>query len=403
MALTPTTADAVLKEDYQPVVREQLNQGIAFLQQIEKNDKDFEGRRAVLALHVSRNSGVGARAAGGTLPTAGQQGYAEQRVPVYRNYGRGQIDGGVIKQMRSDKGSFVRAVESETRGIVNDLKRDYSRQIFGTADGVIASTGLTSNSTTINLASTTSTTQLRQLDVGASLDIGTVASPTAQSTANAIASVDVTNKRITVTSAVTTTAAHKVFRTGSGGSGASQKEVTGLQAIVSDAGTLHNIDPASYPVWKSSVSGNSGSNRALTETLMATVAQNVEIDSGEAPSLCVTSPGVFRSFANLQTSLKRFNDTVDLKGGYKGLSFAAGGSPVDVVWDRDAPANQMYFINPSHVTHFVMSDWEFMEEDGAVLNRVSNQDAYEFTLFKYAELTTDRRNSHGLLYDITEA
>ena len=123
MALTPTTADAVLKEDYQPVVREQLNQGIAFLQQIEKNDKDFEGRRAVLALHVSRNSGVGARAAGGTLPTAGQQGYAEQRVPVYRNYGRGQIDGGVIKQMRSDKGSFVRAVESETRGIVNDLKR----------------------------------------------------------------------------------------------------------------------------------------------------------------------------------------------------------------------------------------------------------------------------------------
>ena len=85
------------------------------------------------------------------------------------------------------------------------------------------------------------------------------------------------------------------------------------------------------------------------------------------------------------------------------MSFAAGGSPVDVVWDRDAPANQMYFINPSHVTHFVMSDWEFMEEDGAVLNRVSNQDAYEFTLFKYAELTTDRRNSHGLLYDITEA
>ena len=45
MALTPTTADAVLKEDYQPVVREQLNQGIAFLQQIEKNvGKSKNGR-----------------------------------------------------------------------------------------------------------------------------------------------------------------------------------------------------------------------------------------------------------------------------------------------------------------------------------------------------------------------
>lgn len=403
MALTPTTADAVLKEDYQPVVREQLNQGIAFLQQIEKNDKDFEGRRAVIALHVSRNSGVGARAAGGTLPTAGEQGYAEQRVPVYRNYGRGQIDGGVIKQLRSDKGSFVRAVESETRGIVTDLKRDYSRQLFGTSDGVIASTGLTSNSTLVNLAGTVSTTQLRQIDTNALIDIGTVASPTAIATATKVSAVDTANKTITVAAAVSTTAAHKIFRTGSGGSGASQKEITGLQTIVSDAGSLHNIDPATYSVWKSTVAANGGINRSLTETLMATVVQDVEIASGEAPSLAVTSPGVFRAFANLQTSLKRFNDTVDLKGGYKGLTFAAGGAPINIVWDRDAPANRIFFFNPKHITHFVMSDWEFMEEDGAVLNRVSNQDAYEFTLFKYAELTSDQRNSHGLLSDITEA
>jgi hypothetical protein len=50
-----------------------------------------------------------------------------------------------------------------------------------------------------------------------------------------------------------------------------------------------------------------------------------------------------------------------------------------------------------------MSDWEFMEEDGSVLFRVSNSDAYEATLFKYAELATDQRNTHGLIKDITEA
>ena len=67
MALTLTTADSALKEDYQPAIREQLNNEIMMLAQIESNSTDVEGRRAVLSLHVSRNSGVGPRAEGGTF------------------------------------------------------------------------------------------------------------------------------------------------------------------------------------------------------------------------------------------------------------------------------------------------------------------------------------------------
>ena len=67
---TLTTADASLKEDYQPAIREQLNQENKFLAQLEKNTKDVEGRRAVLSLHVTRNSGVGARTEGCLLYTS---------------------------------------------------------------------------------------------------------------------------------------------------------------------------------------------------------------------------------------------------------------------------------------------------------------------------------------------
>lgn len=406
MALTPTTADSVLKEDYQPIVREQLNQKIPFLQQIEKNDKDFEGRRAVLALHVTRNAGIGARAAGGTLPTAGNQAYVEERVPVYRNYGRGQIDGSTIRHMKSDKGSFLRAIESETKGVTNDLKRDYNRQLFGDGTGAITGAcALSSNSTLVTFGTTVTATQIRQLEVGMLVDIGTVAAPTAATSANAITAVNSATPSITVTTALTAATTHFVFRSGNGGAlaGTTQREITGIQAIVSDAGTLFNVNPSTYPVWKSTVSSNSGTNRALSENLMATVVNNVEIANGEAPNLAVTSAGVFRSFAALQTSLKRFNDKVDLAGGWKGLTFSAGGSPVNLVWDRDAPENRIWFLNGSNLTHFVMSDWEFMEEDGAVLNRVTDLDAYEFVLFKYSELATDKRNAHGLLADITES
>jgi hypothetical protein len=50
-----------------------------------------------------------------------------------------------------------------------------------------------------------------------------------------------------------------------------------------------------------------------------------------------------------------------------------------------------------------MSDWEFMDDDGAILNRVANTDAYEATLYIYSELATDARNAHAAVRDLTSA
>jgi len=134
MGATKTTADAALKEDYQPAVREQINNDIPILTYVEKNTKDTDGRRAVLSLHVTRNSGIGSRAEGGTLPTAGNQGYAEERVSLKYHYGRIQLTGPLMRAADTDKGAFERALDSETKRVVNDLKRDLNRQVWGTSD-----------------------------------------------------------------------------------------------------------------------------------------------------------------------------------------------------------------------------------------------------------------------------
>ena len=138
---------------------------------------------------------------------------------------------------------------------------------------------------------------------------------------------------------------------------------------------------------------------------MAQVVQDINIRSGTWPTLAICHHGVFRAYANLLLGLKRFNNTVSLKGGYSaGIPFiGGGGNEIPVVTDRDAPANSMYFVNTEHLTEFQASEWEFMDEDGAVLSRVSGVDAYEFILFKYMELATDQRNTHGKLTDITSA
>ncbi len=63
----------------------------------------------------------------------------------------------------------------------------------------------------------------------------------------------------------------------------------------------------------------------------------------------------------------------------------------------------MFGLNTTRLIEFYSSDWEWMDQDGAVLSRVPNVDAYEATLFKYAEFATDARNAHFKLVDLTEA
>ncbi len=405
MALNLTAADSALKEDYQPAIREQLNQEIMMLNQIEQNTRDVEGRRAVLSIHTGRNSGVGARAEGGTLPTAGSQQYKEERVTLKYNYGRIKVTGPVIRAMKSDSGSFVRAIESEVSGVVMDLKRDVNRQIFNDSNGAIAQCA--SESAKVYTLTTPTATQLRQLEVGSLVDVGTVTNPTLRVTAGTVSSVDTALGTVTLDKDPATgsvDASDFIFRSGaknttSGGT----HELIGLQAIVNNSGTLYNIDPTVVTLWKSTVNGNSGTDRAATDNLFETVIDDIGLESGTSPNFIVTTVGVRRNYASQLKAQKRFTDTTTLKGGFSALTVDAGNVSLPLATDRDCPNNKAFLLNTDHIMQHASSDWEFMDEDGSVLSRVSGEDAYEAVLFKYHELTTDRRNVHGRIDDLSES
>lgn len=409
MALTLSLADAALKEDYQPELREQLNNAFPFLSQIESTSKNVEGRRAVLSLHTGRNSGTGSRAEGGTLPTAGSQGYTEERVGLKYLYGRMQINGPVIRAMMSDSGSFVRAVESETKGLYNDLYFNYSRQIFNDSTQSIAQCGTTTSATLVVLAADTTAVQMRQFFVGQVVDIGTTGSPSTVVSGATISAVDKTASppTITIDSSVTTSSSHYVTVSGSAGN-----EITGLREIVAEDGTLFNVNPSSVPVWKSyrsqGASGgsgfNSGTNRNATSLVFETAIDEIGIESGKAPNLIVTSHGVIRNYAaQLQGQRRYMGSDMDLKAGFSNVVVSAGAVTLPLMAERFAPANAAFIVNTDELCEHKSSDWEFMQEDGAVLNRVPNADAYEATMFRYSELTTSQRNAHGVVEDLTES
>lgn len=410
MTQTRTTADAVLKDFYLPAVRNVLNSEVFLLSQLEMNSEDVEGRAAVLSINTGRNHGVGARAELGTLPAAGRQGYSEQRVSLKYNYGSIKISGPLMRSMGTDRGSFTRPLQSETTGVIRDLKNDVNRQVYGDGTGAIVPISGANTGAVVPIANAT-TTQIRQLEEGMVIEIGTVAEAAAgTATAAVIDSVQVAAKTVTLTATVTTTSSDFIFRAGAGSTaGAAQKELTGLEAIVADSGTLFNIDPTSVSKWASYQDDNSGTNRAVAETMFTKAAMEVNIRSGESIDLWVTTDGVHRGVANLLTSLKQFPSTNQLKSGYTGLDMGSvsqgnsGSQEVTLTYDKDCTGNTAYGLTTKRLQQYRMSDWEFMEEDGSVLSRVSGQDAYEATLFCYHEVATDARNAHAVIKDLTES
>jgi hypothetical protein len=408
MPLTRQTADSVLKEFYLPGIRNTLNYETFLLSQVETNSEDIEGRRAVLSIRTSRNSGIGARAEMGTLPAAGQQGYSEERVPLKYNYGRILLSGPMMKSMGSDRGSFTRALQSETEGVTNDLKNDVNRQLYGTSDGVVLTLSATAAGNTATILNPTPT-QLQQIGVNMIIDIGTTANPIATAQARTITSVNpVAGTFVFSGAAVAINASDKVFRSGAGGTGAGQQEVTGLQTQINNTGVLWNIDPNVVgPQWQSYVDSTGG---PVAEKAFIKAQQQVAINSGSQLNLWVTDAGVHRNVALLLTSLKRFPTTTELRGGYSALDMSsvgqgrAGAQTVSMFYDKDCPSGTAFGITTSRFNWYRMSDWEFMQEDGAVLARLvgaNGQDAYEGTLFCYAEMATDGRNSHAVLTGLT--
>ena len=413
MALDFSAASAALKQDYQPAIREQINNSIMLLNQIETNTNDVEGAEAQLSLHTGRNTGVGARGESGTLPTAGQQAYTAAKIPVKFNYGRMQVTGPVIEGMKSNRGSFTRAIDSESKGIVSDLKRDVNRQCYTPSNAVIAQV--------VSVASQVVTfateAEVRRQEVGQKMDFydGDFAS---DDTNEVIVSRDISAKTVTYTGLSGVDAGDFVVRSGTtmGGAAVTSKatedntqEIHGLEDIVTDGtGTaasdglahpwLHGIDGSATTIWQSYESAVSA---APTDSVFETALDEVNLASGEDVDLIVTSHKAARAYAATLKSQKRFSNTVELKGGFSAITVQSSRGEVALWAERDCLDNVAFLLNTDCLTHWVMSDWSFMDRDGAVLNRVANTDAYEATLYKYHEFGTDHRNRHGVLTSLT--
>lgn len=398
-----TTVDNILKEVYEPGINDQLQSEAKASKRIERSSEGIEhrtnGKYVRFAVRTKRNHGMGARSEGEALPVARTQSYSDTQVKLKYLYGSIELTGQTFELADKDFQAFATVLDQEVNGMKEGLAKDENRQVFGDGSGKLATaTGAGTTTTFV-------TTDGRFLEEDMYVDI--YQSGGTERVFNAtISSVVESSGTYTVTfspaAAVATASGDYIVRDGS-----LNKEPNGLANIIAATGVLHNINPATVGVWKSVIHANGGTPRSLTENLMIKLEDAIRIKGGGKPTVIFTSLGVRRAYFELLKAERRVVNTKEYTGGFTGLGFVTDNGETPVVSDVDAPPGEMQFVNEKELTMYQAGPWSFMNRDGSNWQRKIDSsgtyDAYQATLYKYAELATHRRNAHGRLDDITES
>jgi hypothetical protein len=388
-------------------LHEQLRDKNPALQLIESSAANItrNGKEVIFDTHIGRNQGIGARGVREKLPTAGAQKYKQAHLYLTNLYGSIEVDGQLFEQAAEDYQAFINVVDMEITGLKRDLAVDLNRQVYGNGTGSLAVIVDQPSGTTLEVDST------HWLQVGMTIDIADPTSGVKQQSGDAstieITAINETTKVITVTGTLGTFTsainADDIIVRSSNGVNNFGKEWTGLSAIVSATGALHEIDPATDPIWAATEKtlGSVGTPGTLTELDLINLVQSVDKQGGDV-DVMLASPGVFNAYWNLLQGLRQFTNGATLTGGQRAFSFDALGKPIKFVSDYAAPKGSLYALSSKELVVNRKKDWSWMDRDGSMWSRVADTDAYEARYYQYSQLGTYRRNAHAVMSNIAE-
>jgi hypothetical protein len=384
----------ILKVHYEGPIAKNIQDETVLTQRIESSSKGVThragGKYVDFPILVGKNQGISFRQENETLGAPGRSRSKEVQVPLYYGYGRARIQGQIFEIAESDMDAFVEAVDNEMSVLKMSVGKDQNRIFYGSGTGNLAtiqSTG-TLNTVTVDDA--------YWLEIDAVVDVVTISTGAVVAAARNITAVDYTAMTVTFDGAAAAVSAGLQMFTRAGNYAAgTQREPSGLDRMANNSVNLFGVND---PVWKANTLALNG---ALSEVAMIKRCDAVRKSGGKVTAI-FTSLGVRLAYFNLLVQQRRQNNTVEFKGGFRGLPFIYGPQELPVVEDPDCPAGKMYFVPEKEMRIYHTKDWHFEDKTGSMFVQVADTDAYDVLIKRYFEMGIRRRNGLGALTGVTE-
>lgn len=402
MGDTLTTASGILKTTYGKLGN-LINQEHPLVNRLRSNTKDWKGEYFVSGVITNRNTSARGMSPTGALPVAGNVSTTKTQVAAKMIAGRAQIDLRLLNAAKTDPGTFIDGTKLVMQGLKESCAYSFHRQLIGRQYAVTGyPTGMVGKVTTGATSATHVFDSNQHFEVGRTYYIGTTTQlgNISGGVSGTVLSVSSDGVSVTFTGSITTVT--NDYATPYDANGVSyDNEWHGLAHMVSDEDDdFLGVNTGTYTGWKSTVRDNNGTNRALKLRLMDETVDAIRISSGENPNVIVCDDSFMREYREEIRADIRYSPG-SFAGGDSVTSYTHGGKKLEFVEDYLSTRGKAYFLNTNALELAERAPWEFMEADGSILSRVANYPAYEMTYTCDGDLSTNARNRHGVLADIS--
>lgn len=419
MAQSLVGAESILKEFYISPIVEQLNNEVLALQLFEQSAVTWDGsNKAIIPVHVSRNSGTGFRGEGDDLPTAGAQGYERLEILAKFMYGRFGFTGPALEFSETDKAAFEPVMSGEMKRLATDVRNLLNKAMFtsGQIIGFIWQqkaevgaaawqySGRPSNAVDTNWG----------VEVGGANTVDVIRLDTYAVHAAGVAITAATETSITLGALDTTPTPDGTVFAIKHNNANRTRELSGMFDCLAN--------PTYYTVARQDGSGNEvlQSNFLVADfAAAAPVYNDLSLDALQImmDKVLLASDGEVDLM--LINPVHRQSYTTLLQGTASGVPTAARLDVKDGKTKGDAGFTSIGYANVPFRTSqhapkgtfnlLTKSNWEvlqrrpgdFAQADGKILNKVQNKDAYEGYWKHYLNLVCIRPNAQGILTGVS--
>ncbi|MCM8831093.1 MAG: phage major capsid protein [Candidatus Omnitrophica bacterium] len=413
--ITFSDLSGLLKTKYAKIINDNVVKKVMLLNQLKASNLDvIPGSREVRhAVRLTRNNSVmfaqmGVSNSPLTLPASNSSKVVQAVSYVKSVHGNLELAGDIIRASMSDEGAFAKATVSEMAELVDSMKIEVNRALYGDGTGklgvVDTVAGAPDNYITLRNTFAEQLPNIEYFDEGMYLDFWNEAGPAYRGSLK-IESVNPATLTLTFTTdptSINITAGDTIYLYG-----CRNVEPTGLLAIADNGtyvGNLHGISNTDYHRWNGYVDiSTSGDFRALDDIMLQNMLTFLQRAGDKV--LIITTEEIQAKIARL---IKSGGGTYipmkpeALKGGFTAITY--NGHPVYA--DMYARKNTIFGLVPDYLKLHQLKPGDkfdaisFDDLDGQVLHKAKGENSYYAEAVGDFELTCVRRNAFGRISDI---